>query len=177
MTRKRPPIHSSSANGERTSIAKRPHISQEGRQRLSEIARQRWRDGELGQNKGSKQAPPKMRSTKKRRVTARVAEAAREKKNAQAIIDVFKDGVHSSQPIHIRLKAAEAWMKAEQDDAKLRLKEADSENQQRDRDELLTILSTRLTTGPAALLLRRQIEENAGITDAEIVIDGHADDV
>lgn len=170
-TRPRPPISGSSSSG--VEKFKRPHVSQEGRERLSQLAKQRHQDGGF-QKPGDGKGKSKLRSTKKRRISARVAEAAREKKSAQAIIDVFKDGVHSSQPISIRIKAATEWIKVEQEDAKLRLREADSESQKRDRDELLTLLSTRLTSGSAALMLRRQIEQEAGITDA--VIDGHARD-
>lgn len=176
-TRPRPPISGSSSGG--VEKFKQPHVSDEGRQRLSELAKQRHQQGGFQKSgdglKPAKPKPAKPRKTKKRRVAARVAEVAREKKTAQSIIDVFRDCVHPSQPANIRLKAATEWIKVEQEDAKLQLKEADSENQQRDREELLGLLSTRLTTGPAAILLRRQIESQAGITDGE-VIDGHAHD-
>jgi hypothetical protein len=103
-----------------------------------------------------------------------VAEAAREQKNATAIIDVFKDAIQPTQPAHIRIKAAEAWLKVESDDAKQILREADVESQVRDRAELLDILSEKLTTGHAALLLRKQLEQQAGITD--VVIESHVVD-
>lgn len=171
-TRPRPPISGSSSSG--VEKFKRQHVSDEGRERLSELAKQRHQQGGF-QKSGDGRKPAKPRKTKKRRIAERVADAAREKKTAQDIIDVFKDCVHPSQPANIRLKAATEWIKVEQEDAKLRLKEADSENQQRDRGELINLLSTRLTTGPAAVVIRRQLESQAGITDAE-VIDGHAHD-
>lgn len=147
------------------------HVSDEGRQRLSEIATERHRAGGFQKRPGSTPRKPS-----KKRVAARVAAAAREKKNAQAIVDVFRDGVHPSQPMSIRLKAAEAWIKVEQEDAKLRIREADSETQRLDRAQLLDILAERLTTGAAAVLLRRQIESESGITDADVV-EGSATDL
>jgi hypothetical protein len=164
--RPRPQIPRSTGSG--TDVARLPkkrHITDEGRQRLSEIATERHRNGGFQKQPGSKPRKPS-----KKRVAARVAAAAREKKNAQAIIDVFKDGVHPSQPMNIRIKAAEAWIKVEQDDAKLRIRESDSEGQQRDREELLSLLSERLTTGHAAMLLRKQLEsESIGFTDGDVI--------
>jgi hypothetical protein len=139
------------------------HVSDEGRQRLSEIATERHRNGGFQKKPGTPRRKPS-----KKRIAARVAAAAREKKNAQAIVEVFKDGVHSSQPLSIRLKAAEAWIKVEQEDTKLMLREAADEGQAMDRAQLLTLLADRLTTGPAADLLRRQIESESGITDAVV---------
>ena len=106
-----------------------------------------------------------------------VAEAARDSKTAQAIIDVFKDGISNNQPMNIRLKAAEAWIKVEQEDAKLQLREVEGEGQRRDRGELLNILAGRLTESHSAVLLRKQLEERAGITDAEVVVDVDAHDI
>jgi hypothetical protein len=175
-TRNRPPIIPSRPGEGKGAEKFKRRVSQESRQRLSEIATQRHRQG--GFKKSSDEPPraPK-RAPSQRRIAARVAEAAREEKAAQDIIDVFKDGIDSRQPINIRLKAAEAWIKVEQDDAKLQLREADSAGQQRDRGELLSILAGRLTQSHSAGLLRRQIEERSGITDAEEVIDVDATDL
>jgi hypothetical protein len=100
-----------------------------------------------------------------------VAQAAREKKNAEDIIDVFKDGIKDTQPAHIRLKAAEAWLKIESDDAKLRLQEEETASVQRDRGELLELLAGKLAGGPTSALLRRQITEHVE-SDGD-VIEGH----
>jgi hypothetical protein len=104
-----------------------------------------------------------------------VAEAAREKRTADMIIDVFKDAIQPTQPTHIRIKAVETWLRVEAEDAKLTLKEADQESQHRDREELLDILSQKLTTGHSAMLLRRQLEQQTEIPD--VVIEGYAEDV
>lgn len=167
-TRPRPKIDTPSGPpGTGKGVAKfKRHVSDEGRQRLSEIATERHRNG------GFRPVPgrPKRKRPNKKRVAQKVAEAAREKKNAQAIIDVFKDGVAPHQPINIRIKAAEAWLKVEGDDAKIALKEADFESQKHDRDELLDMLSQQLTAGHAGLLLRKQLESE---TSDDTVIEGH----
>jgi hypothetical protein len=172
-TRPRPAIPRATGSGmDASKFQRERHVSDEGRQRLSEIATERHRQGGFQKKAGSKPRKPS-----KKRVAARVAAAAREKQTAQAIIDVFKDGIHSSQPMNIRLKAAEAWIKIEQEDAKLSLREADSEGQRLDRAEALNILAERLTSGQAAILLRRHVlEAETGITDAT-VIEGTAVDI
>jgi uncharacterized protein YdaT len=172
-TRPRPQIPRSTGSG--MDVARQPrHVSDEGRQRLSEIATQRHRESPGGFRKLPGSQP---RKPTKKRAAERVAAAAREKKNAQAIIDVFKDGIHSSQPMNIRIKAATEWIRVEQEDAKLHLRETEGQEQAHDRETLLAMLSERLTTGHAAVLLRKQIESEAGITDANIidgrVIDAH----
>jgi hypothetical protein len=148
------------------------HVSQEGRERLSQLAKQRHaeeggfksKDGKIG----------KKRKPSKKRIAKQVAEAALEKKNAAMILDVFKDGVHSSQPIHIRLKAAEAWLKVEGGEAQLALREADSDGLKKGREELLSILSEKLTSGHSANMLRRSLEEGV-IEGVGHVIEGEED--
>lgn len=154
-TRPRPDIARS--DGSSSKFQRERHVSDEGRQRLSELATKRHQEGGFKKKPGSTPRKPS-----KKRVAARVASAAREKKNAQAIIDVFKDAISPSQPTSIRLKAAVAWIEVEQEDAKLSLREADVTGQALDRAQLLSILSERLTTGPVADVLRRQIESESG---------------
>ena len=167
-TRPAPPIPPDYRSGAGMGAAKLPRRgpSEAGKQRLSEIAKARHAAGGFKKGSGGSTKP---RKPPKHRVTTMVAEAAREKKNAQAIIDVFKDAVSGNQPIHIRLKAAEAWLRVEVEDSKMFLREIDSETQQRDRAELLELLSEKLTSGHSALLIRKSLEERAGITDAEVI--------
>jgi hypothetical protein len=175
-TRPRPAITGSETGTGKGVAPFKRQVSPEGRQRLSELATRRHQQGGFQKSGDGNPKRPKTSSKKaaKRRVSARVAEAAREKKNAEAIIDVFKDGIHPNQPTSIRLKAAEAWIKVEQEDAKLRLKEEAEEGQRHDRAELLELLSNRLTSGHSALLLRKQLAERAGL-DPDI-IEGHISD-
>lgn len=175
MTRPAPPIAPDYRPGGGKGATKlpRPGPTAEGRQRLSELAKARHAAGGFQKSSDGSPRAPK-RKPSKQRVATMVAEAAREQKNATAIIDVFKDAIQPTQPAHIRIKAAEAWLKVESDDAKQILREADVESQVRDRAELLDILSEKLTTGHAALLLRKQLEQQAGITD--VVIESHVVD-
>lgn len=173
MTRPAPPVLPDTRPGAGKGAAKLPRRgpSAEGRERLSELAKARHAAGGFAKSSDGSLRAPK-RKPSKRRVATLVAEAAQEQKNAQAIIDVFRDAVKSTQPTTIRLRAAEAWLKVEGEDAKQMLRELGFESEKRDRAELLGILSEKLTTGHAALLLRKQLEQQAGITDVD-VIEGH----
>jgi predicted DNA-binding protein len=155
------------APGTGLGVTKLPRqISPETRQRLSELAKERHKNG--GFKKGTGKG--KQRKPSKRRVAQMVAEAAMERRIADQIINVFKDGIHPSQPINIRLKAAEAWIGIEREEGKLSLKEEVSEDERMDREQALQFLAQRLTESHSATLLRRQIESQIEvIPDAEIV--------
>jgi hypothetical protein len=149
-------------------------MTEAGRQRLSELAKARHKAGGFLKSADGLSRPSKPRPKKKftkRRVATMVAEAARDKRQAESIIDVFRDAIHPTQPTHIRLKAAEAWLRVEAEDAKLSMQESEQESVKRDRHELIQVLSEKLTSGPSALLLQRQLEEQAGIIDVEVVDD------
>lgn len=172
-TRPRPAIGKSPEPGKGNGAAKftRNHVSPEGRERLSELAKRRHAEGGFQKIPGGGKKRAKKPS--RARIARMVAESAREKKNAQNIIEVFKDGIDSNQPMHIRLKAAEAWLKIDLEDEKLALKEDATESEKLGRDQLLNLLSEKLTSGHAANMLRSQIEDRTGIRDGEIVIEGH----
>jgi hypothetical protein len=169
-TRPRPPVTDSGPGQGLGAVTPfKRQVSPEGRQRLSELATQRHRQGGFQKSSdGKPRRPSNSKKKAKRRVSARVAEAAREKKTAQNIIDVFRDGIHPNQPMSVRLKAAEAWIKVEQEDAKLRLKEEAEEGVRHDRAELLEVLSNKLTSGHSAMLLKKQLDERAGI-DSDVI--------
>lgn len=158
-TRPRPPVISDAPPGAGKGVAKfRHHMSEEGKQRLSEIATQRHREGGFRPNP----TQPRRRRPNKRRVSEKVAKAAREKKNAERIIDVFKDAVAPSQPIMIRLKAAQAWVDLDLKDARQAIREDAEEGQRMDRETLLSLLSEKLTAGHTAALIRKQVESETG---------------
>jgi hypothetical protein len=144
-------------------------ITPQGKDRLSDLARTRHANGQFD---GSTPGPGRPRGSvgKRKRISARVAEAAAEEENAQQIINVFKDAVHSSQPLPIRLKGAEAWARIAQEHARFELQEDTTDNTQRSREELLAILSEKLTSGPAAAIIAKQIEQH-NIQDATVVED------
>jgi len=68
----------------------------------------------------------------------------------------------------IRLKGAMALHEIEREEAKMVLREEESEAKQHSRDELLSILSQKLTSGASASILRRRLESET-IVDAEVV--------
>jgi uncharacterized protein YoaH (UPF0181 family) len=65
---------------------------------------------------------------------------------------------------------AEAWARIAQEHARFELQEDTTDNTQRSREELLAILSEKLTSGPAAAIIAKQIEQH-NIQDATVVED------
>jgi hypothetical protein len=170
MSRPAPPIPPDRSSG--TAAAKLPRMgpSEEGKQRLSELAKARHRAG------GFKKAPgrsKKPRGQSRQRIATMVAEAARETKSANQIIDVFKDAIQPTQPMHVRLKAAETWLRVEHEDAKLQIREAATASEKKDRAELLDLLSKKLTSGHSAFLLQKQLKANLNgdVVEGHIVSD------
>ena len=140
-------------------------MSPEAREKLSRLAKERHARGEFGGAKFGKMGG----RPRKARAADRVAQAAQEDPTARQIIQVFRDAINPAQPMSIRLKAAEAWLGVEREEAKIALQEADTTAKQHSRDELIALLAGKLTTGPAAMILRKQLESETGIIDAEVV--------
>lgn len=148
-----------------------PHeLTPEGRERLSRLAKKRHAEGKFGDPRinGRKGGRPKGGSKKKQRISARVAEAAAEDRNALSIIQVFKDAIHQNQPMTVRIKGAEAWAAIAAQHQKMELSEQAQEQAQLSRGDLINLLAGKLTTGPAAAIIRGQIEAES-ITDAEVI--------
>lgn len=144
-------------------------LSQEGKEKLSRIAKERHAKGEFGGPQyGRLGGRPRGGTKKKQRITKAVAEAAEEEKNKNAIIEVFKDGIHPNQPISVRLKAAEAWANIAFQQGKMEVAEQANEQAQHSREELIAILQAKLTSGPTREILQKQIEREA----SEVIIDG-----
>lgn len=153
-------------NGER----RKRNLSPEAREKLSKLAKQRHAEGKFGGPEFGKLGGKNKTGTgKKQRITKRVAEAAMEEENAKAIVNVFRDAIHPSQPMATRLKGAEAWARIAHEQAKMENQEVRDENQVRTREELIEMIRGKLTSGPAAAILRAQIEQETGIVDAEVV--------
>jgi hypothetical protein len=151
---------------------KKRELTPEAREKLSRLAKERHAAGKFGGSRFGKMGG----RPKKDRAAKRVAEAAQEEANARRIINVFKDAIHENQPMQIRIRAAEAWLGVEREEAKILLQEAAHDEKQHSREELLEILSKRLTDGPAATILRKQLEQESSevIADAEVVEDDEA---
>lgn len=177
MSRPAPPINRSDPGSGKGADKLKRQQTPEARAKLSEIAKKRHQESDgkgFGRGLTERGSKPK-RKPSKARIAQLVAESAREKENAEKIIEVFKDGVADTQPMSIRLKAAEAWIKVETENAKIQLNEDANESIQRDRGELLQMLSGKLMNGPAAALLRKQLAERAE-SEGDI-IDVDPDDV
>lgn len=144
----------------------RRELSPEARQKLSDLAKERHRKGIWGTpEQGAKgRAVPRQR---KKRASEYVAEAAQ--LQARDLVAVFKDAIDKGQPMGTRLKAAQAWLELEQSEYKMELQVEAASAQQHSRDELIAILAEKLTAGPAAQILRRQLEQEAGVVDAVVV--------
>lgn len=147
---------------------KKRNISPEARERLSKLAKERHARGEFGGSEFGKLGG-RPRGSKKERISKRVAEAAMEESNAKAIVEVFKDAIHPNQPISVRLKGATAWAELANQHAKIEMQEDANDHQMHSREEALAILAEKLTSGPAAAILRGQIEKEAGIASGDII--------
>ena len=145
---------------------KKRELSPEARDKLSRLAKERHARGEFGGPKFGRMGG----RPRKKRVAERVAEAAQRDEMARDIIKVFQDAIDDSQPISIRLKGAMALHEIERDEARTVLKEVEQDAKQHSRDELISILSDKLTSGTTAAILRRQLEAEA-IPDADVVED------
>ena len=147
------------------------NLSPEVRQAASERAKKLHAEGRLGGSKFGKLGG----RPRKKRTSERVAEAAAKQANHEDIVRVFEDAVADNQPIGVRLKGAEAWLAIEREERKLALQEDDFDAKQHSRDELITLLADKLTSGPAAEVLRAQLEGDQygqpEVVDAELVED------
>ena len=149
-------------------MAEKPkkNFSPEARQKLSDLAKQRHAEGKMG---GAKYGAMGGRAARKKdRISKRVAEAAENHSEAEKIIDVFKDAIDPSQPISIRLKGAQAWVDIAVQHGKFELQEEAHDAAQHSREELIEMLSKKLTSGPTANVIRKEIESKA-IVEGEIV--------
>jgi hypothetical protein len=90
-------------------------ISDEERKRRSQMARELHAQGKFGGRQPGSGRP------KKKRASEIVAEQARVE--AENIIEVFRDSIRSDNPASVRLNAAREWLKIEQSEADLQLRE------------------------------------------------------
>jgi len=144
-------------------------MSPEGRERLSKLAKQRHAEGKLGGAKFGKLGG-RGNTREKRRAAADLAEAIRDPELVALMKKTLKDSQSDERPMKQRLDGLKLAMEIEREDAKLVLAEERAEAEQLDRTALIEALRERLTTGPAAMMIRNQLEA-ADIVDAEVVED------
>lgn len=145
------------------------NFSPESRQKLSDLAKQRHADGKLGgADFGAKGGNTPRKS---KRISKKVAEAAEVDRTARQIIEVFKDAIDPNQPMSVRLKGAQAWVEIAVQHGRLEIQEEAHESSQHSREELIEMLSKKLTQGPTATVIRKQIEEYNTIEGEAVEID------
>jgi len=159
-----------SAKTQRPTRKKQNNVSPEGRQRLSDLAKQRHAEGKLGGVEFGKLGG-RGNTRAKREAQQAVAQAAGEDKDK--IIAVFRDAIDPDRPMGQRLKGAELYLTVERENAKMHMAEAAAEAEQLDRSTLIKLLAEKLTGGPAAALVKAQLEENI-IVDADVIEDSEA---
>ncbi len=160
--------------GSKAKDKKPSRISPEARERLSRLAKERHARGELGGPENGRKGGL-AKAERQRRASTAVAEAARRPETSRKIIKVFEDAVADTQPIAIRMKAASEWVKIDQSEGKLEIAEQEADSRERSREELLEVLSEKLTSGAASALLRQALgagDDDEDVVDAEVVDDG-----
>lgn len=105
------------------------------------------------------------RKTQKRRATEIVAESAAE--HAEAIKQVFIDGIDETNPIGIRLQAAKEFLKVENDDIERDLAERKAEFDAMNKDQLVGSITEMLAKLGQAGQIAAEVEEM--VADAEVV--------
>lgn len=133
---------------------RKKNLSPETRDKLSRLAKERHAKGIFG---GSEFGKLGGRPKNEDRVSKSVAEAAQEEENRRLIIEVFKDAIHPNQQITTRMRGAMAWLEVEGQESKLVIQEAEADARNHSREELIEILTEKLTSGPAAEILRSQL--------------------
>lgn len=141
-------------------------LSPEARQKLSEAAKKRVAEGKMGGAKFGKLGG----RPRKPRASQKVAEAAQ--KEAEDILDVFRDGISPDKPMGTRLKAAELWLSVEEKESKLALQEEKLDADNLSRDEIIKALAEGLSQGAVAAMIASQLHKSdEPIVDADVVED------
>ena len=146
----------------------RNRLTPEAREKLSQLAKERHAAGKFGGSRFGKLGG-RGRTREKRLAAEMVAEEAQKPEVQKAIVQVLKDAIDPSQNIMVRLKGVDAFVNIEKDNQKMQLARESAKEQQKTREELLEILKDKLTAGPVSGIIRRQMEQEAGIVDAEVV--------
>lgn len=148
---------------------KKPYFSPEARQRLSEAAKERHAEGRFGGAEYGKLGG-RGNTREKRLANQAIANAAQEEVNRASIVQVFKDAVDPERPMGQRLKGAELWLAVERENAKLALAEEKADGEQLTREQIIAALAEKLSNGPAAAIMRQQLDQET-IVDADVIED------
>ncbi len=159
----------SSSKRQRPTRKKKNDMTPEGRQKLSELAKQRHAEGKMGGAEFGRLGG-RGNTRAKREAQQAVAQSAAEHK--EEIIAVFLDAIDPERPMGQRLKGAELFLAVERENAKMQMAEAAQDAQELDRATLISLLADKLSSGPAAALVKAQLEDGS-IVDADVVEDEH----
>lgn len=122
-------------------------------------------DGRLGSRAVAKKAGKKSGEARARRASDLAAQLVEDNRAAmqRALREILRDGTPSQ-----KLRATEALLKLGLSAERLDVSERRDDQQHRSREELVALLASRLTSGPAASLVRAQLEAET-IPDAQVV--------
>lgn len=145
-------------------------LSPQERQRRSDLAKDliRRQTG-FGTSEAARKGAAASARTRRARSSAALAQSMFERhadEVRRALLDVLRNGSPSQ-----RIRAAETLVKAGLAGQRVESSEEENSHRQMSRDELLAKLSTALTSGPTAGLLRQQLEAPE-VVDAELVEEG-----
>jgi len=144
-------------------------MSPEAREKLSKLAKQRIADGKMGGSKFGKLGG-RGNTREKRRAATDLAEAVRDPELVKLMKQTLKDSQDAERPMKQRLDGLKLAVEIEREDAKLALAEEKADAEQLSREELIAALRENLTRGPAATMIRNQLEPET-IVDAVVVED------
>lgn len=149
------------------------NMSPEAREKLSKLAKQRIADGKMGGSKFGKLGG-RGNTREKRRAATDLAEAVRDPAMVELMKQTLLDSQDAERPMKQRLDGLKLATEIEREDAKLALAEEKADAEQLSREELIAALRESLTTGPAATMIRNQLE-GENIVDAVVVEDDGSD--
>jgi hypothetical protein len=152
---------------------KKPEFSPEAKAKLSQLAKERHAAGKLGGSKFGKLGG-RGNTKEKRLASATVADAAQ--KHSTEIIDVFRDAVAEGTPMTHRLKGAELWLKAEQENEKIAVTKQKAAAEHMSREELVRVIAEALSKGSTSAALQNALtppppQAPEWIPDATVVED------
>lgn len=146
---------------------KKHNMSEEGRQKLSELAKQRHAEGKLG-GKEFGRLGGRGNTREKRLAAADLAEAIRTPEMVEAMKKTLIDSQDPDRPFKQRLDGMKLAMEIERENAKFELSKERAEGEKLDRATLIKLLAGKLSNGPVAPMIRAQLETES-IADADVI--------
>jgi hypothetical protein len=142
-------------------------LSPAERQARSDRAKRMHAEGKLGSKAVQRRAAQRAAELRTVRANERASRIAQEifERHRDAVERALVDGLKNGSPA-TRVRAAETLVKLALRGESIDTSAAKVQHEARSRDELIALLTEKLSTGPTGHIIRQQIERN-----------GHADDV